>query len=393
MPLISVIVPVYNIEQYLPKCIESIINQSYENLQIILVDDGSTDSSGCICDEYSKKDKRIVTIHKKNGGLVSARKAGIDAADGEYVGFVDGDDYIEQDMYKVLLDNLLSQNVDFVHSGFMKNNRKSIYGTGGTCKYCISGDTIDDILTDLIVDIESDLRISPSIWSKLFKKKLIADAYRNVPDTQSYGEDLLCLCRCVLSCKQFLVINQAYYHYVIRDNSISHERDMQFVARQYELYHCLCDLFKRNNLYTKMQGIIEKYFITDLSMGLQHMKGLSPQNYQYPDMQDLLDKRIVIYGAGDIGQDYYAWISRYERCSIAAWVDSNAENITFDYCKVLNPEELRDCIFDVIVIAVMTKNAADAIKNALIIQGVSETKIIWRKPALIFGARKDIVEG
>ncbi len=387
MPLISVIVPIYNVEQYLPKCIESIINQSYENLQIILVDDGSTDSSGYICEKYGKTDNRIVTIHKKNGGLVSARKSGLAVADGDYIGFVDGDDYIDKDMYKTLLDNLVKQNVDFVHSGFVKNNGERIYGTGATGKHVISSETIVDILNDLVLDIESDLRVSPSIWSKLFKKEVVADAYQSVPDTQSYGEDLLCLCKCALSCKQFLVIDQAYYHYAIRENSITHERDMRLVTKQYELYHCLCDLFQKNNLYTQMKSTIEKYFITELSMGVQHMKGLSPQNYQYPDMQDLLDKRIVIYGAGDIGQDYYAWISRYERCSIAAWVDSNAQNIQLDYCRVLKPEELRNCIYDIIVIAVMTQNAANVIKKTLILQGVSENRIVWKKPSLILGAR------
>ena len=96
--LISVIVPVYNVEEYLPKCIESIINQTYKNLEIILVDDGSTDNSGRICDEYAKKDDRIIVFHKENGGLSDARNCGIDAATGDWVQFVDSDDYIHQTM-------------------------------------------------------------------------------------------------------------------------------------------------------------------------------------------------------------------------------------------------------------------------------------------------------
>ena len=99
---ISIIVPVYNIEKYISECIESIINQTYKNLQIILVDDGSTDKSGIICDEYARKDTRINVIHQKNGGLVSARKSGLRNVEGEFVGFVDGDDYIEPDMYENL---------------------------------------------------------------------------------------------------------------------------------------------------------------------------------------------------------------------------------------------------------------------------------------------------
>ena len=100
MELISVIVPVYNVESYLEKCIESIQNQSYKSLEIILVNDGSTDSSGDICDKYAAHDKRIKVIHKKNGGLSSARNAGLEVANGDYIAFVDSDDYIEITMYE-----------------------------------------------------------------------------------------------------------------------------------------------------------------------------------------------------------------------------------------------------------------------------------------------------
>ena len=98
--LISVIVPVYNVEQYLDRCVCSILNQTYQNLEIILVDDGATDSSGRMCDEYAKRDERIKVVHKQNGGLSDARNAGLAAATGEYIGYVDSDDWIEPDMYE-----------------------------------------------------------------------------------------------------------------------------------------------------------------------------------------------------------------------------------------------------------------------------------------------------
>src|SRR5665647_2657921 len=101
-PLISIIVPIYKVENYIRNCVDSILNQTYKNLEVILVDDGSTDNCGNICDEYSLKDNRIKTIHKKNGGLSSARNAGLDVAKGEYIGFIDSDDWIEKDMYESL---------------------------------------------------------------------------------------------------------------------------------------------------------------------------------------------------------------------------------------------------------------------------------------------------
>ena len=101
-PKISVIVPVYNVEKYLDNCINSIVNQTYDNLEILLVDDGSKDNSGSLCDEWALRDNRIKVIHKQNGGASSARNAGLDAATGEYIGFVDADDYIDIDMYEIM---------------------------------------------------------------------------------------------------------------------------------------------------------------------------------------------------------------------------------------------------------------------------------------------------
>jgi glycosyltransferase involved in cell wall biosynthesis len=111
-PIISIIVPVYNVEKYLEKCIESILRQTFIDFELLLIDDGSTDNSGKICDEYSLKDKRIKVIHKENGGLSDARNSGLNIALGDYIGFVDSDDWIESDMYEVLYNNLKKYNAD-----------------------------------------------------------------------------------------------------------------------------------------------------------------------------------------------------------------------------------------------------------------------------------------
>lgn len=109
---ISIIVPVYKVEPYLRKCVDSILAQTFTDFEVILVDDGSPDNSGKICDEYASKDSRVRVIHKKNGGLSSARNAGIDVARGKYLGFVDSDDYIEKDMYELLYDNIVKEQAD-----------------------------------------------------------------------------------------------------------------------------------------------------------------------------------------------------------------------------------------------------------------------------------------
>ncbi|MBQ7154232.1 MAG: glycosyltransferase, partial [Synergistaceae bacterium] len=119
-PLISVIVPIYNVEKYLDRCVESIVNQTYKNLEIILVDDGSPDNCPAMCDNWAHKDSRIRVIHKQNGGLSSARNAGIDAAHGEYLGFIDSDDYILPEMYEVLLKLILENDADLSVCSFQR---------------------------------------------------------------------------------------------------------------------------------------------------------------------------------------------------------------------------------------------------------------------------------
>ena len=120
--MLSVVIPIYNIERYLPKCIESVLDQTYENLEIILVDDGSTDSCGRLCDQYEKMDRRVVVLHGANEGLVRARKRGLENAQGEFIAFVDGDDWIEKNMFEELVNALRQTGASFIDSGhFMEN--------------------------------------------------------------------------------------------------------------------------------------------------------------------------------------------------------------------------------------------------------------------------------
>ena len=124
--MISVVVPIYNVSKYLPKCIESILHSTYKNLEVILVDDGSTDECPTICDDYAKKDSRIKVIHKKNGGLSDARNKGLDIATGEYISFIDSDDYIDADLYESVIKEF-DENIDVVVFGRYIESANSFY--------------------------------------------------------------------------------------------------------------------------------------------------------------------------------------------------------------------------------------------------------------------------
>ena len=209
MDKISVIVPVYKVEKYLKKCIESIISQSYKNLEIILVDDGSPDNCGKICDEYIQKDKRIKVIHKKNGGLSSARNAGLNIATGDYIGFVDSDDWIEFDMYKKMIECILKQNVDVVQCGMILNyeNSEKKDFILNNIKNCHS--PIESYLSD---------NIRPEVCNKLYKRSIIGTTRFN-EDTK-FGEDVEFNYFIFKKVKRFIEINFYGYNYLKRNNSI-----------------------------------------------------------------------------------------------------------------------------------------------------------------------------
>ena len=166
--LVSVIVPVYNIEKYLEECIESIINQSYKNIEIILVDDGSTDKSGIICDEFNKLDKRIKVIHKENGGAASAKNIGLDEANGEYICFVDGDDYIFIDFIENLYNQLIKYNADISECSFYYLYKSHIEKDSFKSNNVFF--TSQDYLNQYVDEWQSSL-----FWNKLFKSSVIGD--------------------------------------------------------------------------------------------------------------------------------------------------------------------------------------------------------------------------
>lgn len=212
--LISIIVPVYNVEKYIRRCVDSILEQTYTRLEIILVDDGSTDKSGIICDEYMQKDARIVVIHKSNGGLSSARNAGLDIAGGEYIGFVDSDDYIEPDMFFELYMRCVHENLDLAAARFVENV------DGKDALMSLSGDfRIFDGKKMLEINILGNEKyiVTNSVWDRLYTKKLIGKS--RFPEGRKY-EDICFSTYIFLKAKRCGYLDKVLYHYTVRSDSI-----------------------------------------------------------------------------------------------------------------------------------------------------------------------------
>lgn len=207
-PLITVAVTIYNIKDYLKRSIESVCNQTYKNLEILLVDDGSTDGSGQICDEYAKKDSRIRVIHKKNGGPSEARNIAMEQAKGEYVAFVDGDDWIDADMYENMYLALKKGNADLSVCSYKQVSVNHVQDN--------STDTIlyfekDEALESFIKE-EEEVQIQNAAWNKLFKKDLLSEL--RFPVGKLY-EEIVFTTKLLHMAESVVYLNQGYYNYVV----------------------------------------------------------------------------------------------------------------------------------------------------------------------------------
>lgn len=225
--MISIIVPVYNVEKYIESCIETLLYQTYKDLEIILVDDGSTDESGKICDRYAKQDDRILVIHKKNGGLSDARNRGLDIAKGEFIGFVDGDDQVHPQMFEILLYNSLNYDADI--SACVMKKVSGIFGKKVGIDINISEQKIrllkrEDALKN--IDI-----ISVCAFNKLYKREIFNKIRYPIG---KFHEDEFVIHELCYHSKKIVLTDQILYYYIQRNDSIMavYNRDKLYDAME-----------------------------------------------------------------------------------------------------------------------------------------------------------------
>lgn len=233
-PKISIIVPVYKVEKYIHKCIDSILNQTFKDFEVILVDDGSPDNCGKICDDYAKKDNRVVVIHKENGGQATARNAALDIARGEYIGFVDSDDYIQNDMFENLYNACTIDEADI-----------SIIGTKEVNE---SGKVIHEYIPNNITFSEILKRAHP--WNKLFNKKLFVDSDLSFYEGKYY-EDLELVPKLFVKAKKVCTVKSIGYIYLQRDGSTTSMKDKKILDMIWA--------YKELKLFLINEGVLEKY--------------------------------------------------------------------------------------------------------------------------------------
>ncbi len=390
--LISIIVPIYNSEQYLEECIDSIISQTYRNLEIILVDDGSTDSSGKICDEYIQKDYRIRVIHKKNGGSQEARSTGIAMAKGDFIGFVDSDDWIDADMYENLYRNIGSS--DLVTSGLWhydisgaRNKIVDAFEAGiydGQSKY---------VCENLIVfagNTEGGMfgGILNNVCNKLFKASIIKKCYELVNVNINYGEDLLFTMVYALRCKKIVVTHECYYHYRYNSSSMWHKKNLDYLSEMNRFYKVLDreimgHIFEKT-LRDQLNRLLLYFVYTYTSSIMQMGAELYYPQYVFPKNRLLNEKNVVLFGSGKVGKSYYRDWKYRASIHVVQWIDSTPPVDEILGQKVHKTEEIVQDGYDYVVCAVLDQERAEGMKKQLISYGIKEDVILWEKPDNIF---------
>ena len=245
--MLSVIIPIYNIEQYLPKCIESVINQTYKNLEIILVDDGSTDGCGDLCDHYSKIDKRVIVLHESNEGLVRARKRGLRKAQGKYIAFVDGDDYVDEMMYEKMYKKAELKDFDIVVCDL-----NYVYEDGSVKR--VSSKIEHD--TTNIKNVY--INMYPCVWNKIYKKTLFENDIEFKKGV--WFEDVDFLYKIFPYIKTIGVVKEPLNQYVQRTGSIT----KTFDKRLYDYIDNFNDLIKfyeKRNIYNTYKKELEYCYV------------------------------------------------------------------------------------------------------------------------------------
>ena len=389
---ISIIIPIYNTEKHLRKCLDSVINQTLHDIEIICVNDGSSDGSAGILKEYANKDKRIKIFYKENAGLVAARKTGIELATGAYVGFVDSDDWVEPDMFEKLYNRAAQYEADLVTCGY--------YLEGNYTSVLI--DTIPEGFYDTqqmtylrentIFNIEKkDVGIRASLCCKLFKTEKIKIAESRVPDAVTMAEDRLANLAYMLECESAYVLLEPLYHYVMHPSSMVHKGNTNYLLCVNEVYKCFLELFKHPNFTDSMRLQAEIYITEMLLKGINTRLGFQNRNMLWIDPYWLekipYNARIVLYGVGELAEAYKKHLDMRSDMEYAGCVDFGFERFadaaTSILGEVMAPDKLSVLEYDYVVITIKNPAKAKEVREKLK-EFTSEDKILWFKQEEIY---------
>jgi len=382
---ISIIVPVYNSDKYLDKCISSILNQSFTNIEVILVNDGSTDNSLEICEKYKVLDNRVKVINQRNSGQNQARRKGILNSTYENIGFVDSDDWIEPNMYLEMMDKMKDYPCDCISSGIIHE-----YERDGSKKEILDSydeGYYDDLDTDIYPYMlwkkeTEEFGLYCNLVNKIFKKDIIENILDEIDAKVIYGEDALVFYTYMMKSGSIYICRKAYYHYRIREGSMCSSVDDRLIMNTYYLYKGLEKAFSvsdrsKSNLMNQLKNYVLQIdaHVLHIMYGVNTNRISRDNNWKI----DFCNKKIILYGAGEYGQLIYQYLMRNVECEVVAWVDKqqiDKEDIT---CKIEYPEVITNREYDFILIGVKSKKISEEIKKELKVKyKVLDEQMYWK---------------
>lgn len=378
MTKVSVIMPIYNGEDYLKSSVESVLNQTYTDFELILVDDGSLDSTAEICDAYAASEKRVTVIHQKNAGSSSARIHGVSAAGGKYIAFIDADDWWDRDFIQSLLAEMETENCDLAACGCIQEYEdRQVYKRNNiSCGRYIGRERMQLVHARMLhFDGFFSFGILPYMWNKLFKKDLLLKAFEQIDLKIRDGEDVALLMPYIAMAKGISILDVCPYHYRMHANQLTANKGKDFYENASRLYLNLKKRMEDKICYEVFLPQLDQYMRYMIWMGKPESfpKG---KDYLFPYSKVPCKSKIILYAAGAVGKEYHSQLSRTNFCEVVAWVDQNKELYEAQDSIIENPEVILKKKFDYIVIAIDHADIYQKVKSWLVAQGISKEKII-----------------
>lgn len=375
---VSVIVPVFNYEAYIEKCMDSLLGQTYSNYEVILVDDGSTDSSGQLCDWYAKKSEKVKVIRQENQGVTSARLTGLENADGEFAAFVDVDDWVEEDYIESMVEQIAA--ADMVACGICR-----VLSISGSRKErnCLKAGRYDT--SDLRKQLYGQMLyysppfhfgITPYMCNKLFRLEKILPLFRKADKRIFCGEDAVINCMALLSSHGIVLSDDCKYHYCDHSESAVHRMGENYYLNATYVYQALYQEFSRSGYRDVLLPQLDQYM--RFMVWNKMPEGSAIYGYVYFPFQ-MVERgaKIVLYGAGKFGHIFYQQVSKTGYCEIVAWADQNALELKGKTePTVIRPEEISRYEYQYVVLAIGEENTAQKITENLIRLGVERDRIV-----------------
>jgi len=384
--LISVVVPIYGGEIFVEQCIDSLLTQSHQALEVILVNDGSPDRAGEICDKAAKLDKRVKVIHQENSGLVSARKAGVSRASGQYLGFVDGDDWVGADYFGQLHELIATNSADLAISGHIRDflGKQELIAPVLEPGVFDQNKIVEEILPYAIFNgVYFQHGVSTYVWNKLFRRSEASEFIRTIPEDIVVGEDAALTYPYLFSCSKIVVAKQGEYFYRQRPRSIL--KSVPDIEVEYKRLSSLFEYLIRAlssappNAHVNEQ-LINYFFSLVLIRSGGIITDDSGERWFSPFRELTSHRKIAVCSSGSFGQLLMQSLMKFDMFELVSWIDDDEYESQSAGLPVRSLDSLTELEFDVILIASIDEKYSESMARRLEQLGVPESKISRVRP-------------